>query len=242
MQFFPILEHHARLKELAAVVNPIEYKNLKRKIEQITYLEVKNGKSLSEMIEFWKDDDLENLHNDEDDDSFSQRNVELEYDDYYDGKLIEEIMTRRPSPELADIVGIKEITIFECESKIKDYVVKHDLFLDDTMFSQRFRYFSPDKKLAKIFGNTDSIDICGSEFTDFISSHLLEIILENDSKIWSELTTPKKLLSKELAKDIGIQEASHVECIRKIRAYMDRANLFRDTVRNLVRYYGLPNL
>ena len=33
------------------------------------------------------------------------------------------------------VTVIEEITMFECESKIKDYVVKHDLFLDDIMYN-----------------------------------------------------------------------------------------------------------
>ena len=158
----------------------------------------------------------------------------LDEDYSYDEELLDEIMTRKPSPELADIVGMKEATIAKFRYKIVEYIEKHDLIFSGNRYGG---YFSPDKKMAKIFGN-DKVGI--SMITDFISPHLFEIIQENDSKTWLDLITPVRL-SDKLANFVGVQEASHVECIHKIWARLERQDLLRNgfKVRNVAKRYGL---
>ena len=68
------------------------------------------------------------------------------------------------SPELADIVGKKEASRAECVKQLWAYLKKHNL--QDPANKQ---YFTPDKKMAKIFGD-DKIRAFG--MTKFLSAHL----------------------------------------------------------------------
>ena len=77
----------------------------------------------------------------------------------------------------------------------------------------------------------------------FISNVHLEcspsFSLKNDSKNWLDLITPVKL-SDKLAKFVGVQAASHVECIHKIWAHLERRNLLQFwKVRNVAKRYGV---
>merc|ERR1711992_111729 len=84
-------------------------------------------------------------------------------------KVIREICLPAPKPmklsaELADIVGKKEATRAECIKQLWAYIKKHNL-----QDPENKQYFTPDKKMAKVFGN-DKIRAFG--MAKFLSSHL----------------------------------------------------------------------
>ena len=68
------------------------------------------------------------------------------------------------SPELAEVVGKKEASRAECTKGLWAYIKKHDLQDPDNK-----QYFTPDKKMAKIFG-TDKIR--GFSMSKYLSAHL----------------------------------------------------------------------
>ena len=70
------------------------------------------------------------------------------------------------SDDLADIVGKKEASRAECVKELWAYVKKNDL--QDPKNKQ---FFTPDKKLAKVFG-TDRIR--GFGMVKFLKTHLSE--------------------------------------------------------------------
>merc|ERR1712038_1054166 len=68
------------------------------------------------------------------------------------------------SPELADIVGKKEASRAECIKQLWAYIKKHNL-----QDPENKQYFTPDKKMSKVFGD-DRIRAFG--MAKFLSSHL----------------------------------------------------------------------
>merc|ERR1712020_763947 len=71
------------------------------------------------------------------------------------------------SPELADIVGQKEASRAECIKQLWAYLKKHEL-----QDPENKQYFTPDKKMAKIFG-TDKLR--GFGMAKFLNVHLTKI-------------------------------------------------------------------
>ena len=68
------------------------------------------------------------------------------------------------SDELADIIGEKEASRAQCVKHLWAYIKKHNL--QDPANKQ---FFTPDKKMAKVFGN-DKIRAFG--MAKFLSAHL----------------------------------------------------------------------
>ena len=68
------------------------------------------------------------------------------------------------SDELADIVGEKEASRAQCVKHLWAYIKKHNLQDPDNK-----QFFTPDKKMAKVFGN-DRIRAFG--MAKFLSAHL----------------------------------------------------------------------
>ena len=68
------------------------------------------------------------------------------------------------SDELADIVGEKEASRAQCVKHLWAYIKKHNLQDPDNK-----QFFTPDKKMAKVFGS-DRIRAFG--MTKFLSAHL----------------------------------------------------------------------
>merc|ERR1711997_82587 len=68
------------------------------------------------------------------------------------------------STELADIVGKKEASRAECIKQLWAYIKKHNL-----QDPENKQYFTPDKKMAKVFGD-DRIRAFG--MAKFLSAHL----------------------------------------------------------------------
>ena len=68
------------------------------------------------------------------------------------------------SDELADIVGEKEASRAQCVKQLWAYIKKHNLQDPDNK-----QFFTPDKKMAKVFGN-DRIRAFG--MAKFLSAHL----------------------------------------------------------------------
>merc|ERR1712113_1316426 len=68
------------------------------------------------------------------------------------------------SADLADIVGKKEASRAECVKLLWAYLKKHNL-----QDPENKQYFTPDKKMAKVFGS-DRIRAFG--MTKFLSAHL----------------------------------------------------------------------
>ena len=58
------------------------------------------------------------------------------------------ILPMRLSAELADIVGMKKASRAECITQLWAYIKKHNLLDPEPQ-----QYFSPDKKMANVFGN-----------------------------------------------------------------------------------------
>merc|ERR1739845_161891 len=71
------------------------------------------------------------------------------------------------SPELADIVGQKEASRAECIKQLWAYLRKHEL-----QDPENKQYFTPDAKMAKIFG-TDKLR--GFGMAKFLNVHLTKI-------------------------------------------------------------------
>merc|ERR1712062_444531 len=71
------------------------------------------------------------------------------------------------SPELADIVGQKEASRAECIKQLWAYLKKHEL-----QDPENKQYFTPDKKMAKIFG-TDKLR--GFGMAKFLNAHLTKL-------------------------------------------------------------------
>merc|ERR1712173_171767 len=71
------------------------------------------------------------------------------------------------SNDLADILGIKEASRAQCIKELWAYLKKHNL--QDPANKQ---YFTPDKKMAKIFG-TEKIRAFG--MAKFLGAHLSEL-------------------------------------------------------------------
>merc|ERR1712001_67415 len=74
---------------------------------------------------------------------------------------------KKLSAELADIVGQKEASRSECVKQLWAYLKKHEL--QDPANKQ---YFTPDKKMAKVFG-TDKLR--GFGMAKFLNVHLTKI-------------------------------------------------------------------
>ncbi|XP_059095218.1 uncharacterized protein LOC131889994 [Tigriopus californicus] len=68
------------------------------------------------------------------------------------------------SPELAEVVGKKEASRAECIKQLWAYIKKHNL-----QDPENKQYFTPDKKMAKVFGE-DRIRAFG--MAKFIGAHL----------------------------------------------------------------------
>ena len=71
------------------------------------------------------------------------------------------------STELADIVGKKEASRAECVKQLWAYLKKHNL-----QDPENKQYFTPDKKMAKVFGNER---IRAFSMTKFLGTHLSPI-------------------------------------------------------------------
>lgn len=69
-----------------------------------------------------------------------------------------------PSPELAEIVGAKDLPRSEVVSKVWDYIKKHDL-----QDAKDRRQINGDDKLAKIFGKKS---VSMFEMNKHLSRHL----------------------------------------------------------------------
>merc|ERR1712141_197526 len=74
------------------------------------------------------------------------------------------------SADLADIVGTKEASRAQCIKELWAYLKKHNL-----QDAENKQYFTPDKKMAKIFG-TEKIRAFG--MAKFLEAHLSEIKIE----------------------------------------------------------------
>jgi upstream activation factor subunit UAF30 len=71
------------------------------------------------------------------------------------------------SAALADIVGKKEASRAECIKQLWAYLKKHNL-----QDPENKQYFTPDKKMAKVFGTEK---IRGFGMAKFLSDHLTPI-------------------------------------------------------------------
>ena len=69
------------------------------------------------------------------------------------------------SPELADIVGKKFLSRAECIRELWAYLKENNLFDPENK-----QYFTPDAKLAKIFGSNDKIR--AFSMAKFLEAHL----------------------------------------------------------------------
>merc|ERR1712083_708209 len=85
------------------------------------------------------------------------------------------------SAELADIVGKKEASRAECIKELWAYLKKNNL--QDPANKQ---YFTPDKKMAKVFGS-DRIRAFG--MAKFLSAHLSLVVL---SSFGNEMNAPRQ--------------------------------------------------
>ena len=189
---------------------PNEYKTLKRKVDQLTYLRIKHRSLDKRTIEIGTIKESKKSH--------AQKDI----------KLIKELRTYELSPELFDIVGKSPATVYECKEKLFTYISFHQL--RDPRLHSGVQYFIPDNKLAKIFGcNPLELleTILGSGLAKTHSPHLFEIVHENESPNWLKLKRPVKL-SKDLADIIGVKEASHIECVRKVWSYVKEHNLLQE--------------
>ena len=73
------------------------------------------------------------------------------------------------SAELADIVGKKEASRAECIKQLWAYIKKNNL-----RDSENKRYFFPDKKMAKIFGQEKVQCLPTNKMDIFLNAHLSE--------------------------------------------------------------------
>ena len=71
------------------------------------------------------------------------------------------------SAELADIVGKKEASRAECIKQLWAYIKKHNL-----QDPENKQYFTPDKKMAKVFGEDK---IKGFSMAKFLTPHLSDL-------------------------------------------------------------------
>ena len=71
------------------------------------------------------------------------------------------------SADLADIVGKKEASRAECVKQLWAYLKKHNL-----QDPENKQFFTPDKKMAKVFGS-DSIQ--AFSMSKFLSAHLSQV-------------------------------------------------------------------
>jgi len=71
------------------------------------------------------------------------------------------------SAALADIVGKKEASRAQCIKELWAYMKKHNL-----QDPENKQYFTPDKKMAKVFGTEK---IRGFGMAKFLSAHLTKI-------------------------------------------------------------------
>ena len=68
------------------------------------------------------------------------------------------------SPELSDIVGKKEASRAECIKELWAYLKKHNL-----QDPENKQYFTPDKKMAKVFGTEK---LRAFSMAKYLSAHL----------------------------------------------------------------------
>ena len=68
------------------------------------------------------------------------------------------------SPELADVVGKKEASRAECIKQLWAYIKKHNL-----QDPENKQYFTPDKKMAKVFGTEK---LRAFSMAKYLSAHL----------------------------------------------------------------------
>jgi len=105
------------------------------------------------------------------------------------------------SADLAAIVGKDEASFFECFRILKAYVKENNL-----QDPENKQYFTPDKKMAKIFGS-DSISVFS--MTKVVNEHMSSMVkLENLPneiilKVFSNLQIPDLLSCEEVSKRIG---------------------------------------
>merc|ERR1712024_116915 len=71
------------------------------------------------------------------------------------------------SDDLADIVGTKEASRAQCIKELWAYLKKHNL-----QDAENKQYFTPDKKMAKVFGTEK---IRGFGMAKFLGAHLSEL-------------------------------------------------------------------
>ena len=71
------------------------------------------------------------------------------------------------SADLADIVGKKEASRAECVKQLWAYLKKHNL-----QDPENKQFFTPDKKMAKVFG---SDRIRAFSMSKFLSAHLSQV-------------------------------------------------------------------
>ena len=73
------------------------------------------------------------------------------------------------SADLADIVGKKEASRAECVKQLWAYLKKHNL-----QDPENKQFFTPDKKMAKVFG---SDRIRAFSMSKFLSAHLSQVLI-----------------------------------------------------------------